>query len=68
MKSSRHKVELGHIDKLRMLRTRVYWGAQLEPVDPRRDLHCHVLDCIGKSPRVRARQRKRTERIAICHR
>ena len=26
--------ELGHIDKLRMLRIRVYWGARLEPVDP----------------------------------
>ena len=34
MKSSRHKLELGHVDKLRMLRTRVYWGARLEPVDP----------------------------------
>ena len=33
MKSSRHKFELGHVDKLRMLRTRVYWGARLEPVD-----------------------------------
>ena len=30
----RHKFELGHIDKLRMLRIRVqYWGARLEPVD-----------------------------------
>ena len=27
----RHKLELGHIDKLRMLRIRVqYWGARLE--------------------------------------
>ena len=25
---------IGHIDKLRMLRIRVYWGAQLELVDP----------------------------------
>ena len=30
----RHKFELGHIDKLRMLSIRVYWGARLEPVDP----------------------------------
>ena len=30
----RHKFELGHIDKLRMLSMRVqYWGAWLEPVD-----------------------------------
>ena len=30
----RHKFELGHIDKLHMLRIRVqYWGARLEPVD-----------------------------------
>ena len=34
MKSSRHKLELGYLDKLRMLRTCVYWGARLEPVDP----------------------------------
>ena len=34
MKSSRHKFELGHVDKLRMLRTRVYWGTRLELVDP----------------------------------
>ena len=30
----RHEFEIGHIDKLRMLRIRVkYWGARLEPVD-----------------------------------
>ena len=34
MKSSRHKFELGYVDKLRMLRTRVYWGPRLEAVDP----------------------------------
>ena len=40
----RHKFELGHIDKLRMLRIRVYWGARLEPVDPDVTSICHVLD------------------------
>ena len=44
MKSSRHKFELGHVDKLRMLRARVYWGARLEPVDPDVTSTCHVLD------------------------
>ena len=27
-------IDLGHINKLRMLRIRLYWGAWLEPVDP----------------------------------
>ena len=27
-------MDLGLIDKLRMLRIRLYWGARLEPVDP----------------------------------
>ena len=46
MRSSRHKFELGHVDKLRMLRTRVYWSARLEPVDPNVNVTsvCHVLD------------------------
>ena len=26
-------MDLGHIDKLRMLRIAFYWGARLEPVD-----------------------------------
>ena len=33
-------------------------------VDPDVTATCHVLDWTGKSPRVRARQRKRAERIA----
>ena len=40
----RHEFELGHIDKLRMLRIREYWGARLEPVDPDVTSTCHVLD------------------------
>ena len=68
MKSSRHKFELGHVDKLCMLRTCVYWGARLEPVDPyvTSTAMCQTV-YIGNPPRERARQRKRTERIAICH-
>ena len=37
-------IDLGHINKLRMLRIRVYWGARLEPVDPDMTSTCHVLD------------------------
>ena len=67
MKGSRHKFKLGHVDKLRMFRTRVYWGVRLEPVDPETStLPCARLN--REIPRVRARQRKQTERIAVYHR
>ena len=33
-----------HIDKVRMLRIRVYWGAWLEPVDLDVTSTCHMLD------------------------
>ena len=46
------------INKLRMLRICVYWGTQLEPIDPDVTSTYHVLDWIGKSPQ-RARSLKK---------
>ena len=37
-------IDLGHIDKLHMLRIHVYWGAQLEPVDLDVTSTYHVLN------------------------
>ena len=54
-------VDLGHIDKLRMLRIAFYWGVRLEPVDPDVTSTCQCARLNRKSPQS-ARSPKKANR------